>query len=58
MIDMSYGVYRLICDICGEEVNEKFTELQDAVNYRKGSDWKSQKRNGEWLDVCPDCIDS
>ncbi len=45
----------LICDCCGEKANELFTEFRHAVAYKKEHEWKSQKRNGEWEDICPDC---
>lgn len=58
MIDNNYGTYSLICDVCGEEADETFDYFADAVEYKKDKDngWKSQKRNGQWEDVCPKCI--
>lgn len=47
----------LMCDCCWEEAPERFSEFYDAVEYKKSEGWKSQKRNGEWEDVCPDCQD-
>ena len=55
MIDKSCGFYNLYCDICGEEAHDTFFEFYDAVEYKKSEDWKSQKKNGVWQDVCPDC---
>jgi hypothetical protein len=55
MIDKQGGQYYLICDICGEEADEAFDDFYDAVQYKKDNGWKSQKRNGQWEDVCPDC---
>lgn len=58
MIDKQSGRYHLICDICGEESEECFDgfgDFYDAVQYKKDNGWKSQKRNGQWEDVCPDC---
>lgn len=54
-IERDSGFYTLTCDICGEEVNEQFYDFQEAVNYKKDNDWKSQKHNGEWQDICPEC---
>ena len=45
----------LICDCCGEKANELFPEFRQAVAYKKEHEWKSQIRNGEWEDICPDC---
>ena len=43
-------VYALQCDICGEGAS-----FNDAVQYKKDEGWKSQKHNGEWEDICPEC---
>lgn len=45
----------LVCDICWSYVDETFLDFHEAVEYKKKNGWKSQKRNGEWEDVCPDC---
>ena len=55
MICKSFGFCSLTCDVCGEEADETFDDFYDAVEYKKNEGWKSQKRNGEWEDVCPDC---
>ena len=55
MIDKSCGFYSLTCDVCEEETNEEFFEFSEAVDYKKSEGWKSQKKNSEWQDVCPDC---
>ncbi len=47
--------YSLICDICGEYASEEFTYFHEAVDAKKALGWKSQKRNDEWEDVCPEC---
>lgn len=56
-IDKDSGMYSLTCDICGEIADEEFFEFGEAVDYKKENGWKSQKRNGQWEDVCPDCQD-
>ena len=55
MIDKFGGVYSLTCDICQEEAPEQFFDFSEAVDYKKQNGWKSQKRKGEWEDVCPEC---
>lgn len=55
MIDRSCGFYNLYCDVCGVEADDSFFEFYEAVEYKKSEGWKSQKRNGQWEDVCPDC---
>lgn len=57
MIDKQSGRYHLACDVCGEEAEETFDGFYDAVEYKKAEGWKSQKRNGQWQDVCPECQD-
>jgi hypothetical protein len=54
-IEKECGFFSLYCDVCGAEADEQFDEFYDAVEYKKSEGWKSQKRNGEWEDVCPDC---
>jgi Fe2+ or Zn2+ uptake regulation protein len=47
--------YILVCDICGTEEDETFYDFYDTVEYKKENGWKSQKHQGEWEDVCPEC---
>ena len=58
MIDKQSGRYHLACDVCGEEIDETFDDFYDAVQHKKDNGWKSQKVNGEWEDVCPECQES
>lgn len=55
MINKENGFFALICDVCCEEAQESFFEFHEAVDHKKLNDWKSQKRGGEWEDVCPEC---
>ena len=52
-----YGKYTLICDICGASSDEKYENFQDAKDARKNLGWKSRKIDGDWADICPDCIE-
>ena len=54
-IEQSGEIYNLTCDICGMVEAEPFDYFSDAVDFKKENGWKSQKRYGEWEDVCPDC---
>ena len=57
MIERLTDEYVLMCDICGQEADERFDDFYDAVDYKKGDGWKSQKNSkGEWEDVCPGCV--
>ena len=49
------SMYRLVCDVCQTDAPAAFFEHGAAVQYKKGNGWKSQRRGGEWEDVCPDC---
>ena len=55
MIDRTCGSYDLTCDVCGEDAGEVFDDFYEAVQFKKDNGWKSQKKNGEWEDVCPEC---
>lgn len=55
MIVKEYGRYKPVCDICGEAADEDFDEFMDAVDYKKQNGWKSQRYEGVWMDVCPEC---
>ncbi len=54
-IENNGGTYDLICDVCGDCADESFENFHDAVNGKKEHGWKSQKRNGDWEDVCEIC---
>jgi len=56
MIQKCFKTYVLSCDICGSpDVEEQFDTFQDAVDYKKNAMWETQRRNGEWEDICPEC---
>jgi Fe2+ or Zn2+ uptake regulation protein len=54
-IDVDGKVRHLYCDVCGEKVEISFFTFDDLINYKKRNNWKSQRRNGEWEEVCPEC---
>jgi hypothetical protein len=55
MIEKVHGQFRLICDNCGEVVDEIFDDFYEAVDYKKANLWSSQKRQDGWKDCCPGC---
>jgi len=57
MISKEYGKYTLICDICGAGTDDEFDSFQDAIDAREDIGWKSKRVKGEWVDICPDCIE-
>jgi hypothetical protein len=50
-----HGLFLLTCDICGEEHPDVFSSFEEAVEAEKDDGWKTQKYDGEWEDVCPEC---
>ena len=57
MISKEYGKCILSCDICGERTGEEYESFQDALDAREDFGWKIKRVEGEWLDICPDCIE-
>jgi hypothetical protein len=57
MILKEYGKYTLICDICGAGTHDEFDSFQDAIDAKEDNGWKSKRVEGEWMDICPDCIE-
>ncbi len=55
MIEKVDDVFVLYCDNCSNATDEDFYSFCEAINYKKQNDWKSQWRQGEWWDVCPEC---
>lgn len=55
-IEKFAGLYTPTCDICGNELTAEF-DFYDAVEAKKNNGWKSRKVDGEWIDVCTDCLD-
>ena len=56
MIDKEYGKFILGCDICNHEV-KFFDSFDEARDYTRDNGWVISKKDGEWLNVCPSCID-
>lgn len=43
------------CDICGSTLIPQYY-FHDAVESKRLHGWKSRKINGEWVDICDDCL--
>ena len=56
MISKEYRNYTLICDICGVGSDEEYDTFQDAADAGEDMEWKRKKIDGDWVDVCPDCL--
>ena len=48
------GSFNLVCDCCGTSINAASWDEAKASKSLYG--WKSRKVNGEWQDVCDDCL--
>ena len=56
MIDNHYGVYSLVCDICGESSEEEFISYADAQDAVLDIGWNTIWEKGKgWMDICPEC---
>ena len=54
MIRLGKGGVSLTCDICGDET-DGFLDFEEAVAHKKAMEWISEKYQGEWEDICPEC---
>lgn len=54
MIDRYGDRYELQCDFCSNFEGD-FLEFQEAVDFKKANNWKSENVGGQWLDKCPEC---
>lgn len=57
MIDKEYGKHRLVCDICNNELDERFDSLEEVVDAKLTLGFKSKKECGGWIDICPTCLE-
>lgn len=53
-IENFHGAYTAVCDCCGDILPPE-DDFYDAVTAKKSAGWKSQKTDGQWEDICPDC---
>jgi len=51
------GIYKIICNVCGEVMEPSFDEFMEAVQFKKDNRWKSQKVGEGWIEICRDCVD-
>ena len=54
-IEKDYGVYYLVCDICGQADDEEFDCWSEASDYAKETDWEQKYEGGGWINICPEC---
>ncbi len=50
-----YNNYTLSCDCCGLLVMLDFDTFDDAIDYARHEGWKTIRKHGEWLNLCPEC---
>lgn len=53
-IERYIGTCSLVCDYCGKQIlMERADEVRKA---RLAAGWERRNANGEFLDICDDCI--
>lgn len=55
MIDKEYGLFYIVCDVCGK-TSESFDTFQEAADSKEEQGFLSQRQYGEWKDVCSNCF--
>lgn len=53
-IERYYSNYTAVCDCCGKRLGAD--SWQGAIDTKREAGWQSRKVNGEWEDVCDDCL--
>lgn len=48
------GGFSLTCDLCGDSIAAE--SWDEAKDLKALYGWKSRKWNGEWMDVCKECL--
>ncbi len=54
-IEKYYRYYTAVCDCCGARLPGE-ERWEDARRAKQAAGWESRKVDGEWEDVCPDCL--
>jgi hypothetical protein len=55
MIDKIGSKVYVFCDVCGCK-SCGFGNIQDAVADVKNNGWEAKKIDGEWDNICEDCM--
>ncbi len=58
MITKEYGFFSLFCDSCIDAAVDDFERFSDALDYAERNGWGRIKEDGEWINLCPECIKS
>ena len=53
-IERYYSNYSLVCDCCGKRLGAD--SFEDARRLKTQEGWESRKVDGEWMDICDDCL--
>ena len=53
-IEKYYRNYTAVCDCCGKRLPADGWE--DARRAKQDAGWESRKVDGEWQDICDDCL--
>ena len=54
-IERYYNNYSLVCDCCGKRLGAGC--FDDARRMKRDEGWKSRMVDGEWEDICDECLD-
>ncbi len=57
MIDKQYGKFVVMCDYCANAEIKEFEEFNDAVEFAEKNGWGRAHKDGEWINICPDCME-
>lgn len=54
-VERHSGYFTVVCARCGARTTGEMT-WGDAVRAKRGHGFRSRKIEGEWQDLCPDCL--
>lgn len=57
MLGKEGGLFYIRCDVCGERTDELFYDFNEVAEYKRENGWKSRRVNGQWEEICPDCVE-
>lgn len=60
MISRSKGQQTIVCDSCGDPLDEEFDRdrFQAMLDHAHAEKWSIRTEGGEWKHYCPGCVDA
>lgn len=55
-VEKEYGCYIPTCDYCGSHLSD-CTSYDEAIKAFRLNGWKARKEDGEWKNICTDCLE-